>query len=146
MLLATSASVSAGDTPQLVRSAQHGDPANFALLFDRHSAGMLAVAHRLLGSGPDAEDACQESAITEARKHLIASHWGWWGGADSDEGTAEGLLARGATQISDMLRHRHPPPPLPAPGVSPHGAAARLTPRSDGSAVTRAASTCSYGK
>ncbi|MFI7592927.1 GNAT family N-acetyltransferase [Micromonospora sp. NPDC049359] len=43
-----------------------------------------------------------DDAITEARKHLTGSVWGWWVGADSDEGTAEGLLARGATQISDM--------------------------------------------
>ncbi|MET8281707.1 GNAT family N-acetyltransferase [Micromonospora sp. NPDC005174] len=43
-----------------------------------------------------------DEAITEARKHLTGSTWGWWVGADSDEGTAEGLLARGATQISDM--------------------------------------------
>jgi RNA polymerase sigma factor (sigma-70 family) len=63
-MLPTSAPVSAGDTVQLVRSAQQGDPASFALLFDRHYAGMLAVAHRLLGSVPDAEDACQDAAIT----------------------------------------------------------------------------------
>lgn len=43
-----------------------------------------------------------DEAITEARKHLTGSTWGWWVGADSDEGTAEGLLAHGATQISDM--------------------------------------------
>ncbi|MET8281706.1 RNA polymerase sigma factor [Micromonospora sp. NPDC005174] len=64
MLLPTSALVPAGDTAQLVRSAQQGDTASFALLFDRHYAGMLAVARRLLGGGPDAEDACQDAAIT----------------------------------------------------------------------------------
>jgi RNA polymerase sigma factor (sigma-70 family) len=64
MLLPTSAHVSAGDTVELVRSAQQGDPASFALLLGRHYAGMLAVAYRLLGSRPDAEDACQDAAIT----------------------------------------------------------------------------------
>ncbi|MEU7925453.1 sigma-70 family RNA polymerase sigma factor [Micromonospora sp. NPDC049801] len=64
MLLPTSTHVSADDTVEQVRSAQQGDPASFALLLDRHYAGMLAVAHRLLGSRPDAEDACQDAAIT----------------------------------------------------------------------------------
>ncbi|MGV9212205.1 RNA polymerase sigma factor [Micromonospora sp. RB23] len=64
MLLPTSAPVSAGDTVEQVRSAQRGDTAGFALLLDRHYPGMLAVAHRLLGSRPDAEDACQDAAIT----------------------------------------------------------------------------------
>ncbi|MCX5070307.1 RNA polymerase sigma factor [Micromonospora lupini] len=63
MLLSTSESVSADDTAQLVRCAQQGDPRSFALLFDCHYAGMLAVARRLLGGGPDAEDACQDAAI-----------------------------------------------------------------------------------
>ncbi|MFG1651551.1 RNA polymerase sigma factor [Micromonospora sp. NPDC049275] len=63
MLLLTSGSVSASDTAQLVRGAQQGDPRSFALLFDSHYAGMLAVAHHILGAGPDAQDACQDAAI-----------------------------------------------------------------------------------
>ncbi|MEU7842132.1 sigma-70 family RNA polymerase sigma factor [Micromonospora sp. NPDC049114] len=63
MLLSTSRPVPADDTAQLVRGAQQGDPRSFALLFDCHYAGMLAVAHRILGGGPDAEDACQDAAI-----------------------------------------------------------------------------------
>ncbi|MEU8086681.1 GNAT family N-acetyltransferase [Micromonospora sp. NPDC049101] len=43
-----------------------------------------------------------DDAIAEAREHLTGSRWGWWVGADSDEGTAEGLLERGAEQIADM--------------------------------------------
>ncbi|WP_327035102.1 GNAT family N-acetyltransferase [Micromonospora ureilytica] len=43
-----------------------------------------------------------DDAIEEVKKHLTGSRWGWWVGADSDEGTAEGLLERGAEQIADM--------------------------------------------
>ncbi|MFG1885765.1 RNA polymerase sigma factor [Micromonospora sp. NPDC049102] len=73
--------MSADDTVQLVRSAQQGSTASFALLFDRHYAGMLAVARRLLGGGPDAEDACQDAAITafsrigELRDPSAARSW-----------------------------------------------------------------------
>ncbi|WP_327035103.1 sigma-70 family RNA polymerase sigma factor [Micromonospora ureilytica] len=64
MLLPTSGPVSAGDAEQVVRAAQLGDPRSFTLLFELHYAGMLAVAHRILGTRPDAEDACQDAAIT----------------------------------------------------------------------------------
>ncbi|MBG6105998.1 ribosomal protein S18 acetylase RimI-like enzyme [Micromonospora vinacea] len=43
-----------------------------------------------------------DDAIAEVKRHLTGSRWGWWVGADSDEGTAEGLLERGAEQIGDM--------------------------------------------
>ncbi|MEU1589613.1 sigma-70 family RNA polymerase sigma factor [Micromonospora sp. NPDC005710] len=56
--------MSAGDAEQVIRAAQLGDPHSFRLLFELHYAGMLAVAHRILGAGPDAEDACQDAAIT----------------------------------------------------------------------------------
>ncbi|GIJ48398.1 DNA-directed RNA polymerase sigma-70 factor [Virgisporangium aliadipatigenens] len=45
------------------RAAQNGDPHGFALLFAQHYAGMRAVAHGILGHGPDAEDACQDAAV-----------------------------------------------------------------------------------
>lgn len=51
-------------TEDIVRAAQQGDTRSFGLLFELHHAGMLAVALRILGSGPDAEDACQDAAIT----------------------------------------------------------------------------------
>lgn len=41
-------------------------------------------------------------AVTEVRQRMAGARWSWWVSADSDEGTAEGLLARGAGQISDM--------------------------------------------
>ncbi|WP_426507466.1 GNAT family N-acetyltransferase [Dactylosporangium sp. McL0621] len=43
-----------------------------------------------------------DEAIEEARRQLAGTQWSWWVGADSDEGTAEGLLARGAELTVDM--------------------------------------------
>jgi ribosomal protein S18 acetylase RimI-like enzyme len=43
-----------------------------------------------------------DEAIEEARQQLAGTRWSWWVGADSDEGTAEGLLARGAELTVDM--------------------------------------------
>ncbi|GAA2186782.1 GNAT family N-acetyltransferase [Micromonospora lupini] len=60
------------------------------------------VPHPLLNAVLRVRDRPLDEAITEARKHLTGSHWGWWVGTDSDEGTAEGLLERGAEQIADM--------------------------------------------
>ncbi|WP_203824791.1 GNAT family N-acetyltransferase [Actinoplanes palleronii] len=41
-----------------------------------------------------------EDAIAEAKERLTGSRWSWWVQRDSDEGTAESLLAHGAKQIS----------------------------------------------
>jgi ribosomal protein S18 acetylase RimI-like enzyme len=43
-----------------------------------------------------------DRAIEEAGRLLTGSQWSWWVGADSDEGTAEGLIAHGAKQAGDM--------------------------------------------
>jgi len=51
-------------TTSLVHAAQHGDPAGLATLFEAHYSGMEAVANQILGPGPDAQDACQDAAIT----------------------------------------------------------------------------------
>jgi RNA polymerase sigma factor (sigma-70 family) len=48
----------------LVYAAQQGDPQSFGLLLGTHYAGMYAVACSVLGSVPDAEDVCQDAAIT----------------------------------------------------------------------------------
>ncbi|GAA1390672.1 sigma-70 family RNA polymerase sigma factor [Catellatospora chokoriensis] len=56
-------SLTADETAQLVREAQQGHTESFTLVLRIHYAGMLAVAHRILGHGPDAEDACQDAAI-----------------------------------------------------------------------------------
>ncbi|NMO51476.1 RNA polymerase sigma factor [Actinoplanes sp. TBRC 11911] len=49
---------------EIVRAAQQGDRPSFALLYEMHYAGMLAVATSILGAVPEAEDACQDAAIT----------------------------------------------------------------------------------
>ncbi|MEU7875963.1 sigma-70 family RNA polymerase sigma factor [Dactylosporangium sp. NPDC049140] len=64
MMLIESRLPTVDETVQLVRAAQQGDSDSFALMFQIHYAGMLAVASRILGPGPDAEDACQDAAIT----------------------------------------------------------------------------------
>ena len=43
-----------------------------------------------------------DEAIDDARKQLSGSRWSWWVGSDSDKGTADALLARGAEQTSNM--------------------------------------------
>ena len=58
----------ADDTEAIVRAAQRGDQDAVAALYRRHYAGMVAVATWMLGVGPDAEDACQDAAITAAAR------------------------------------------------------------------------------
>ncbi|MFE9191972.1 hypothetical protein ACFYL6_20415 [Micromonospora sp. NPDC007208] len=43
-----------------------------------------------------------DAAIEEAKRQLAGTRWAWRVGADSDEGTAQGLFARGAQQIGEM--------------------------------------------
>jgi RNA polymerase sigma factor (sigma-70 family) len=62
-MLLERATPTSDETVHLVRAAQQGDPDSFTLLFQIHYAGMLAVAYRIFGPGPDAEDACQDAAI-----------------------------------------------------------------------------------
>ncbi len=52
------------DITPLVKAAQQGDLESFALLLRSEYAGMLAVATRILGSRPDAEDVVQDATIT----------------------------------------------------------------------------------
>ncbi|MFF3115543.1 RNA polymerase sigma factor [Kitasatospora sp. NPDC057904] len=63
----TTASASADDAA-LTRRAQAGDTAALGLLLTRHQAAMRAVALRLLGCGPDAEDVVQDAALTALRR------------------------------------------------------------------------------
>jgi RNA polymerase sigma factor (sigma-70 family) len=53
---------------ELTLLAQSGDTASLGLLLARHQAGMRAVALRMLGFGPDAEDAMQDAALTALRR------------------------------------------------------------------------------
>ncbi|GIG02900.1 acetyltransferase [Catellatospora citrea] len=43
-----------------------------------------------------------DAAIKDAKRRLDGTQWLWWVGADSDHGTAEGLLAHGAQQVADL--------------------------------------------
>lgn len=43
-----------------------------------------------------------DEAVGRAREQLKGLPWVWWVGADSDEGSAEGLLGHGAEQIGEM--------------------------------------------
>ncbi|HEY6791994.1 MAG TPA: GNAT family N-acetyltransferase [Trebonia sp.] len=43
-----------------------------------------------------------DKAIEEAKRVLAGPRWLWWVGADSDEGTAEGLIVGGAKLADDM--------------------------------------------
>jgi ribosomal protein S18 acetylase RimI-like enzyme len=52
--------------------------------------------NRLLNGVLRVRDRPLDEAVAEARQRLAGSSWLWWVGADSNEGTAEGLLARGA--------------------------------------------------
>lgn len=55
--------VPAPETMTPAPAPRHGDQPSFGRLFDREYAGMRAVADRMLGPGPDAEDACQDAAV-----------------------------------------------------------------------------------
>ena len=55
------------DDAMLTKAAQVGDVAALALLLERHRAGMRAVALSILGPGPDAEDAMQDTALAALR-------------------------------------------------------------------------------
>jgi RNA polymerase sigma-70 factor (ECF subfamily) len=52
----------------LVRAAQAGDAASLGLLLERHRAGMQAVALRLLGYRPEAQDAVQDAMLVALRR------------------------------------------------------------------------------
>ncbi len=60
------------------------------------------IEHPLLNGVLRVRNQPLDEAIDAATKQLAGSVWSWWVGADSDEGTAEGLLARGAEQLTSM--------------------------------------------
>ena len=53
---------------KLVRAAQTGDTASLGLLLERHRASLYASALRILGYGPQAEDAVHDAFLVALRK------------------------------------------------------------------------------
>jgi RNA polymerase sigma factor (sigma-70 family) len=53
---------------ELVRAARGGDIASFGLLLERHRASLNAAALGILGHGPQAEDAVQDTFVVALRK------------------------------------------------------------------------------
>jgi RNA polymerase sigma-70 factor (ECF subfamily) len=53
---------------ELVLAAQGGDAGGLAVLLERHRAGMLAVALRILGYSPEAEDVVQDAVLVALRR------------------------------------------------------------------------------
>ncbi len=53
---------------ELVRAAQAGDAASLGVLLERRRAHLYALALRMLGHGPDAQDAVQDAFLIALRK------------------------------------------------------------------------------
>lgn len=60
------------------------------------------LTHPLLNGVLRVRDQPLDEAIQEAQEQLKGATWSWWAGVDSDDGTADGLLARGAEQVGDV--------------------------------------------
>jgi RNA polymerase sigma factor (sigma-70 family) len=66
---------------ELARAAQGGDAASLGILLERHRAPLYAVALRMLGHGPHAEDAIQDAflialrSIDQLREPEAAGGW-----------------------------------------------------------------------
>ncbi|HYV19652.1 MAG TPA: RNA polymerase sigma factor [Verrucomicrobiae bacterium] len=100
----------ADDDRALMRRLQRGDERALAPLILRHSGRMLAVAARLLGSRPDAEDAVQRAFIRcHAHARFYRSEW-----------TVTTWLYRILTNACvDEIRRRRARPEEPMPAVGP---------------------------
>jgi RNA polymerase sigma factor (sigma-70 family) len=66
---------------ELARAAQNGDAASLGVLLERHQAALYALALRILGRGPEAQDAVQDAflialtSIARLREPEAAGRW-----------------------------------------------------------------------
>src|ERR671926_1800522 len=66
---------------ELARAAQNGDAASVGVLLERHRAALYALALRILGRGPEAQDAVQDTflialnSIDRLRKPEAVGGW-----------------------------------------------------------------------
>jgi DNA-directed RNA polymerase specialized sigma24 family protein len=65
---------------ELVRAAQRGDAASFGILLERHRSPLYVLALRLLGHGPDAQDAVQDAFFIALRSIDRLREPGRWAG------------------------------------------------------------------
>ena len=80
---------------ELVAAATGGDVAGFAVLLERHRAGMRSVALNVLGWGPDAEDAVQDAMLVALQRLN-----------DLRDPTAAGPWLRAITRNAARMRRR----------------------------------------
>jgi ribosomal protein S18 acetylase RimI-like enzyme len=60
------------------------------------------IEHVLFNGVLRVRDQPLDVAVEKAKKHLAGTQWSWWVSADSDEGTADGLVAHGGEPTIDM--------------------------------------------
>jgi RNA polymerase sigma factor (sigma-70 family) len=103
------------DGALLRRFADGRDEVAFALLVQRHGPTVLGVCCRILGPGPDAEDAFQATFVVLARKaadladRAVVGNW-LFGVARRTALKARALAARRRVKERDMVRPASNPP------------------------------------
>src|SRR5262245_4312877 len=106
------------DGALLRRFAEGRDEAAFALLVQRHGPAVFGVCCRILGPGPDAEDAFQATFVVLARKatsladRAIVGNW-LFGVARRTALKARTLAARRRVKEREMARPESRPPAQP---------------------------------
>src|SRR5215204_4904793 len=64
---------------ELARAAQNGDAASLGALLERHDPPLYALALRILGRGPEAQDAVQDAFLIALSSHRPAARAGGCG-------------------------------------------------------------------
>src|SRR5205814_317663 len=101
------------DAELLRRFAAGRDEAAFADLVRRHGPMVLGACRRVLGPGPDAEDAFQATFLVLARKA------GSIGRPERLAGWLYGVAARVARRVRTVARRHRPPTTQPEPIAPP---------------------------